>query len=210
MKELYKDCQKDYEENLKVYLSDANEKEKKTAWNNIFTDFKTYCFNKIRKMRSFLPIETIDDWSTQVTCNALSYILKKDYLNIDNWPKNMGAYLGLCCLDINNVKKYSRENIEIPVEEVYSNNTEEGESYLMIDEKLLDEETGIWIVKEAVKMTVINDGYSMIDIDRTMNLINKHNGKIGRFNKKYTDIKNALEKNIKFILTMKTTEKKGD
>lgn len=205
--ELYKDCQADYEKNLNIFLSTENPELKKLAYDNIFMDFKTYCFNKIRKMRPFLSVEVINDWSIQVTCNALSYILKKDYHNIDNWPKSMGAYLGLCCLDINNVKKYNREKIEMPVEEVFSNQVaEEGESLLMIDDKLLDEDTGAWLIKEAVKMTVINDGYSMIDIDRTVNLINKYGNKLGRFSKKYTDIKNALEKNILFILNMKKEE----
>ena len=205
--ELYKDCQADYEKNLNIFLSTENSELKKQAYDNIFIDFKTYCFNKIRQMRPFLSIETIDDWSIQVTCNALSYILKKDYHNRDNWPKSMGAYLGLCCLDINKVKKYNREKLEIPVEEVFSDGiNEEGENLLMIDEKLLDEETGTWLIKEAVKMTVINDGYSMIDVDRTVTLINKYGNKLGRFSKKYTDIKNALEKNILFILNIKKEE----
>lgn len=209
-KELYKDCQKDYEENLKVYLNSNSEEEKTAAWHNIFIDFKTYCFNKIRKMRSFLPIETIDDWATTVTCNALSYISKKDTSNIENWPINMGAYLGLCCLDINNIKKYSKEKIEVPSGYVDNkgNNTE-GETLLMIDEKCLDVETGVWVVKEAVKMTVANDGFSMLDIDRAMKLIERYNGKIGKFNKKYTDIKNALEKNILYILNMKKDNKES-
>lgn len=206
--ELYKDCQADYEKNLNIFLSTENSELRKQAYDNIFIDFKTYCFNKIRKMRPFLPIETIDDWSVQVTCNALSYILKKDYHNRANWPESMGAYLRLCCLDINNVKKYNREKIEMPVEEVFSDGIEEekGENLLMIDKKLLDEETGTWLIKEAVKMTVINDDYSMVDIDRTINLINKYGNKLGRFSKKYTDIKNALEKNILLILNMKKEE----
>lgn len=201
--ELYKDCQADYDKNLNTFLSTEDFKLKKQAYDNIFIDFKTYCFNKIRHIRPFLPLETIDDWSTQVTCDALSYILKKDYHNKDNWPKNMGAYLGLCCLDINNIKKYNREKIEIPSEEVFSDEEEKGENLLMINKELLDEETGTWLIKEAVKMTVINDGYPMADIDRTVNLINKYGNKLGRFSKKYTDIKNALEKNILFILNIK-------
>lgn len=201
--ELYKDCQADYDKNLNIFLSTEDSKLKKQAYDNIFIDFKTYCFNKIRHTRPFLPLKTIDDWSIQVTCNALSYILKKDYHNKDNWPKNMGAYLGLCCLDINNIKKYNREKIEIPSEEVFSDEEEKGENLLMINKELLDEETGTWLVKEAVKMTVINDGYKMVDIDRTVNLINKYGNKLGRFSKKYTDIKNALEKNILFILNIK-------
>lgn len=204
--ELYKDCQADYEKNLNTFLSTENSKLKKQAYDNIFIDFKTYCFNKIRHTRPFLPLKTIDDWSIQVTCNALSYILKKDYHNMDNWPKNMGAYLALCCLDINNVKKYNREKIEIPSEEVFSDEEEKGENFLMIDKELLDEETGTWLIKEAIKMTVINDGYPMVDIDRTVSLINKYGNKLGRFSKKYTDIKNALEKNILFILNMKKEE----
>jgi len=210
--ELYKDCQKDYDKNLEIYLSDAStEEEKDNAWKNIFIDFKTYCFNKIKKMKPFLPIDTVDDWSTNVTCNALNAILKKDYKNIEVWPKNMGAYLGMCCLGINNIKKYSREKIEIPVD--FINNTEitdnEGEPLLMVENNILDEETGKWLIKEAVKMTVINDGYKMIDIDRTMRLINKHGEKLGAYSKKYTDIKNALEKNIKFILNMKENKEEN-
>lgn len=203
---LYKDCQADYEKNLNTFLSTENSELRKQAYDNIFIDFKTYCFNKIRQMRPFLHVETIDDWSIQVTCNALSYILKKDYHNRDNWPKNMGAYLGLCCLDINNIKKYNIEKIEIPSEEVFSDEEKKGENLLMIDKELLDEETGTWLIKEAVKMTVINDGYPMVDIDRTVNLLNKYGDKLGRFSKKYTDIKNALEKNIMFILNMKKEE----
>ena len=42
--------------------------------------------------------------------------------------------------------------------------------------------------------------------DRTVNLINKYGDKLGRFSKKYTDIKNALEKNILFILNIKKEE----
>ena len=70
----------------------------------------------------------------------------------------------------------------------------------MIDDKVLDDETGTWLIKEATKMTVINDGFSMVDIDRTVKLLDKYNGKIGRFSKKYSNIRDALEKNIKSIL----------
>ena len=73
-------------------------------------------------------------------------------------------------------------------------------NFEVIDNKVLDNETGAWLIKEAVKMTVLNDGYSMIDIDRTVKLLDKYNGKIGRFSKKYTNIKGALEKNIKSYL----------
>ena len=166
-------------------------------------DFKTYIFNKIRTMRTFLPVSVVDEWSTEVTLSALTAIRNKGLNKRESWPEKMCGYLSAFCLGINNVKKFSRENIEIPVENVmesaeyYGN---EKESLIMIDNKVLDNETGAWLIKEAVKMTVLNDGYSMIDIDRTVKLLDKYNGKIGRFSKKYTNIKSALEKNIKSIL----------
>ena len=70
----------------------------------------------------------------------------------------------------------------------------------MIDNKVLDDETGAWLIKEAIKMTIMNDKFSMVDIDRTVKLLDKYNGKIGRFSKKYSNIRDALEKNIKSIL----------
>ena len=117
----------------------------------------------------------------------------------------MGAYLGLCCLDINNIKKYSRETIEIPSSELnleseYYNNEE---SLFMIDDKTLDMETLKWIIDEAVKMTVYNDGYKMIDVDRTMKLLTKYNGKINKFSEKYTSIRDALYKNLTYVMNMK-------
>ena len=201
MKKLYKDCQQDYEKNLDDYLSTKDNK----YLQNIFIDFKTYCFNKIRKMRSFLPTETINDWATEVTINVFNAIKKKGINKRDSWPKNMGAYLGLCCLDINNIKKYSRESIEIPSElnlqsEYYDNNEE---SLFMIDDKTLDMETLKWVIDEAVKMTVYNDGYKMVDVDRTMKLLTKYNGKINKFSEKYTAIKDALYKNLIYVMNMK-------
>lgn len=202
MKKLYKDCQQDYEKNLDDFLSTGDNK----CLQNIFIDFKTYCFNKIRKMRGFLPIETIDDWSTEVTINVFNTIKKKGINKRDSWPKNMGAYLGLCCLDINNIKKYSRESIEIPSSELNLESEYYGtneESLFMIDDKTLDMETLKWIIDEAVKMTVYNDGYKMIDVDRTMKLLTKYNGKINKFSEKYTSIKDALYKNLIYVMNMK-------
>lgn len=201
---LYKDCQADYDENLRTYLATGS----KASWDNIFIDFKTYCFNKIRKMRPFLPVRTIDDWATTVACNALDSIIRNGADREDSWPINMGAYLGLCCLDINNIKKYNREKIEIPTEDVIQDKISgvKGETLMTIGDNLLDDKTGVWIVKEAVKMTVFNDGYSMLDVDRTIRLINKYNGKIGRFSKKNLAIKSALERNIEFILNMNREE----
>lgn len=207
--ELYLDRQENYEKNLDIFLTAKTEDEKKKAWDNIFLDFKTYCFNKIHKMRSFLPTRTIDEWATNVTCNALGYIVKKGKNKRESWPINMGAYLGICCLDINNTKKYNREKIEIPSDYVAETaEIEKGDNLIMVENKTLDEETGKWLITEAVKMTIYNDGYSMLDIDRTMRLLDRYDGKIGKFSKKYTDIKNALEKNIKYILTMDNKENK--
>ena len=179
--ELYLDRQENYEKNLDIFLTAKTEDEKKKAWDNIFLDFKTYCFNKIHKMRSFLPTRTIDEWATNVTCNALGYIVKKGKNKRESWPINMGAYLGICCLDINNTKKYNREKIEIPSDYVIETaEIEKGDNLIMIDNKTLDEETGKWLITEAVKMTIYNDGYSMLDIDRTMRLLDRYNGKIGK------------------------------
>ena len=64
-------------------------------------------------------------------------------------------------------------------------------------------ETLKWIIDEAVKMTVYNDGYKMIDVDRTMKLLTKYNGKINKFSEKYTAIKDALYKNLIYVMNMK-------
>lgn len=204
-KNLYLDRNLDYEKNLNIFLSEeSTDLEKKKAYDGIFMDFKTYIFNKIRTMRTFLPVNVVDEWSTEVTLSALTSIKNKGLDKRESWPEKMGGYLGVYCLEINNVKKFSREKIEIPTENVmesteYYNN--EKESLIMIDNKVLDDETGAWLIKEAIKMTVLNDGFSMVDIDRTVKLLDKYNGKIGRFSKKYSNIKDALEKNIKSILS---------
>lgn len=203
-KKLYLDRNLDYKKNLDIFLSEeSTELEKKKAYDGIFMDFKTYIFNKIRTMRTFLPISVVDEWSTEVTLSALTAIRNKGLNKRESWPEKMGGYLGLFCLEINNIKKFSIEKIEIPTENVmepteYYKNEKEG--LIMIDNKVLDDETGAWLIKEAIKMTVMNDGFSMVDIDRTIKLLDKYNGKIGRFRKKYTNIKDALEKNIKSIL----------
>ena len=199
MKELYKDCQQDYEKNLDLYLETKNKK----YYDEIFLDFKTYCFNKIRKMRSFLPISVIDEWALTVTLNAVASIKRKGEFSKESWPINMGAYLAMFCLEINNIKKYSPESIEIPMDFNETNyKTIEGENLMEIEGlKTLDEETAEWVVQEAVKMTVFNDGFKMTDVDRAMKLVVKYNGKIGRFSKKNELIVSALEKNIKSILS---------
>ena len=56
---------------------------------------------------------------------------------------------------------------------------------------------------EAVKMTVYNDGYKMVDVDRTMKLLTKYNGKINKFSEKYTSIRDALYKNLTYVMNMK-------
>ena len=201
-KELYKDCQLDYEKNLELYLT-GNEIEKKKALDAIFIDFKTYCFNKIRKMRSFLPINVINDWSTDITLNAFRAIGNKGLDKKESWPVNMGAYLAMFCLDINRKEKYNPESVEVDYE-TFSNNREEeeGDTYLEINDKLLDEETGKWLVTEAVKMTIINDGYKMVDIDRAMKLATKYNNKVGKFSDKNKKVLEALAKNVETLLTM--------
>ena len=73
----------------------------------------------------------------------------------------------------------------------------------MIDDKTLDMETLKWIIDEAIKMTVYNDGYKMIDVDRTMKLLTKYNGKINKFSEKYTSIRDALYKNLTYVMNMK-------
>lgn len=203
VKKLYKDCQLDYEKNLELYLT-GDDIEKKKALDAIFIDFKTYCFNKIRKMRSFLPIEVINDWSTDITLNAFRAISNKGLDNRESWPVNMGAYLAMFCLDINRKEKYSPEAVEVDYE-TYSNernNEEEGEKLLEINDKLLDEETGKWLVTEAVKMTIINDGYTMVDIDRAMKLATKYNNKVGKFSDKNKKVLDALTKNVETLLAM--------
>lgn len=203
-KNLYLDRNLDYEKNLNIFLSEeSTDLEKKKAYEGIFMDFKTYIFNKIRTMRTFLPVNVVDEWSTEVTLSALTSIKNKGLNKRESWPEKMGGYLGAYCLEINNVKKFSREKIEIPTENVmesteYYNNEEE--NLIMIDNKVLDDETGAWLIKEATKLTVINDGYSMVDVDRAVRLCIKYDGKIGKFSKKTIEIVNALKKNIESIL----------
>ena len=203
-KNLYLDRNLDYEKNLNIFLSEeSTDLEKKKAYDGIFMDFKTYIFNKIRTMRTFLPVNVVDEWSTEVTLSALTSIKNKGLNKRESWPEKMGGYLGAYCLEINNVKKFSREKIEIPTENVmesteYYNNEEE--SLIMIDNKVLDDETGAWLIKEATKLAVLNNGYSMIDIDRAIKLSIKYNGKIGRFSKKYTNIIETIKNNIESIL----------
>ena len=203
-KNLYLDRNLDYEKNLNIFLSEeSTDLEKKKAYDGIFMDFKTYIFNKIRTMRTFLPVNIVDEWSTEVTLSALTAIKNKGLNKRESWPEKMGGYLGVYCLEINNVKKFSREKIEIPTENVmesteYYNN--EKESLIMIDNKVLDDETGAWLIKEATKLAVLNNGYSMVDIDRAIKLFIKYNGKIGRFSKKYSNIIETIKNNIESIL----------
>ena len=56
------------------------------------------------------------------------------------------------------------------------------------------------IITEAIKMTVFNDGYEMVNVDRAIKLYTKYNGKIGRFSQRNMDIIKALKKNIESIL----------
>ena len=204
-KNLYLDRNLDYEKNLNIFLSEeSTDLEKKKAYDGIFMDFKTYIFNKIRTMRTFLPVNVVDEWSTEVTLSALTAIRNKGLNKRESWPEKMGGYLGAYCLEINNVKKFSIEKIEIPTENVmesteYYNN--EKESLIMIDNKVLDDETGAWLIKEAIKITVLNDGYSMVDVDRAIRLCTKYDGKIGKFSKKNIEIINKLKKNIESILS---------
>lgn len=206
MKKLYKDCQLDYEQNLELYLTTGDKK----YYDNIFIDFKTYCFNKIKQMRGFLPIPVIDDWALEITCNAFSAISRKGMEKKSNWPENMGAYLGMFCLAINDKKKFSPEYYEssIDVEDYIKENKNEveGDVYLMLEnddgniEHTLDESTGKWLIKEAIKMTVYNDGYNMLDLDRAIKLYTKYDGKIGKFSEKNKQIMEAFKKNILSIL----------
>lgn len=198
-RELYKDCQKDYEENLELYLKTGNKK----YYDNIFIDFKTYCFNKIRQMKPFLPTPTVDDWATEITLNAMQAISNKGTSVKENWPKNMGGYLSWFCLGVNNAKKFSPENVEVDIESVKEEKTEyEGETFMSIEGiGSVDGDIGKFLIEEAIKMTVYNDGYTMVNVDRAIRLYNKYNGKIGRFSQRNTDIINALKKNIESILS---------
>lgn len=206
MKKLYKDCQLDYEQNLELYLTTGDKK----YYDNIFIDFKTYCFNKIKQMRGFLPTPVINDWALEVTCNAISAISNKGLDKKSNWPENMGAYLGMFCLAINDKKKFSPEYYEssIPIEDYTKEdkNEIEGDVYCMLEdddgniEHSLDESTGKWLIKEATKMTVYNDGYNMLDLDRAIHLYTKYDGKIGKFSEKNKQIMEAFKKNILSIL----------
>lgn len=199
---LYKDCQKDYEENLELYLENGNKK----YYDNIFIDFKTYCFNKIRQMKPFLPTPTVDDWATEVTLNAMQAISNKGVNVKENWPENMGGYLSWFCLGVNNAKKFSPEKVEVDIESVSKLKDESqadiGETFMLIEGiGSVDNEVSQFIIKEAIKMTVYNDGYTMLNVDRAIKLYTKYNGKIGRFSQRNTDIINALKKNIESILS---------
>ena len=198
MKELYKDCQKDYEENLELYLKTGNKK----YYDNIFIDFKTYCFNKIRQMKPFLPTPMVDDWATEITLNAMQAISNKGINVKENWPQNMGGYLSWFCLGVNNAKKFSPENVEVDIESVKEEKTEyEGETFMSIEGiGNVDEDIGKFLIEEAIKMTVYNDGYTMVNVDRAIRLYTKYKGKIGRFSQRNTDIIKALKKNIESIL----------
>lgn len=196
---LYKDCQQEYKENLELFLKTGDKK----YYDVIFIDFKTYCFNKIKQMKSFLPISTIDEWATEVTLNAMQAIKNKGINVKENWPENMGGYLSWFCLSVNNANKFSPENIEVSIESIKEDKIEdEGETFMQIEGiGSVDDDAATWLIKEATKMTVYNDGYKMLDIERAVSLYTKYNGKIGRFSQKNTDIIKSLEKNIKSILS---------
>lgn len=196
---LYKDCQKEYKENLELFLETGNKK----YYDVIFIDFKTYCFNKIKQMKSFLPISTIDEWATEVTLNAMQAIKNKGINVKESWPENMGGYLSWFCLSVNNAKKFSPENIEVSIESIKEDKIEdEGETFMQIEGiGSVDDDAATWLIEEATKMTVYNDGYKMLDIERAVRLYTKYNGKIGRFSQKNMDIIKSLEKNIKSILS---------
>ena len=199
MKELYKDCQTDYEENLELYLETGDKK----FYDNIFIDFKTYCFNKIRQMKSFLPTPTVDEWATEVTLNAMRAIKSKGLSSSYSWPENMGGYLSWFCLGVNNAKKFSPENIEVDIDSVNEDKIEDdGETFMQIEGiGNVDNDVAKFVIQEAIKMTVYNDGYDMLNVDRAVKLYTKYNGKIGRFSQRNTDIIKCLEKNIKSILS---------
>lgn len=199
--ELYKDCQKDYEENLELYLETGSHK----YYDNIFIDFKTYCFNKIKQMKPFLPTSTVDDWATEVTLNAMQAISNKGINVKESWPRSMGGYLSWFCLGVNNAKKFNPEKVEVDIESVKEKDeaqAEKGDTFMIIEGiGSVDNEAGQFVIKEAIKMTVYNDGYTMLNVDRAIRLYTKYNGKIGRFSQKNINIINALKKNIESILS---------
>lgn len=210
MKELYLDRQKDYEKNLELYLAT---KEKK-YYDNIFIDMKTYCFNKIKQMKPFLPINTIDDWATEVTLNAIQAIKNKGFDNRKNWPDNMGGYLSWFCLGVNNAKKFSPENVEVDIESVQDIeliHDDKGETFMNIEGiGSIDNDVAKFIIQEAIKMTVYNDGYEMVNVDRAIKLYMKYDGKIGKFSQRNKVIIDALKKNVESILhgNVKVVEEK--
>lgn len=204
---LYKDCSKDYKENLEKWLQTAEDK----YYKEIFIDFKTYCFNRIRKLRPFLKVWVIDDWATEVTCNALRTIRRKGMNERSSWPENMAGYLSFFCLAINNKEHFTSDGciansvslneIIENKEAIEENEKPKGDVWMNIADKgNIDADAASWLIQEAVKMTVYNDGYKMVDVDRAMRLLVKHAGKIGRFRKKNTDIINAVKKNMESIL----------
>lgn len=210
MKELYLDRQEDYEKNLELFLATQEKK----YYDNIFIDMKTYCFNKIKQMKPFLPINTIDDWATEVTLNAIQAIKNKGFSDRKNWPDNMGGYLSWFCLGVNNAKKFSPENVEVDIESVQDIDLihdDKGEAFMQIEDiGSVDNEVSQFLIKEAIKMTVFNDGYKMIDVDRAIKLYTKYNGKIGKFSVRNKVIIEALKNNIESILkgNVKVVEEK--
>lgn len=210
MKELYLDRQEDYEKNLELFLVTQEKK----YYDNIFIDMKTYCFNKIKQMKPFLPINTIDDWATEVTLNAIQAIKNKGFSDRKNWPDNMGGYLSWFCLGVNNAKKFSPENVEVDIESVQDIDLihdDKGEAFMQIEDiGSVDNEVSQFLIKEAIKMTVFNDGYKMIDVDRAIKLYTKYNGKIGKFSVRNKVIIETLKNNIESILkgNVKVVEEK--
>lgn len=210
MKELYLDRQEDYEKNLELFLATQEKK----YYDNIFIDMKTYCFNKIKQMKPFLPINTIDDWATEVTLNAIQAIKNKGFSDRKNWPDNMGGYLSWFCLGVNNAKKFSPENVEVDIESVQDIDLihdDKGEAFMQIEDiGSVDNEVSQFLIKEAIKMTVFNDGYKMIDVDRAIKLYTKYNGKIGKFSVRNKVIIETLKNNIESILkgNVKVVEEK--
>lgn len=210
MKELYLDRQEDYEKNLELFLATQEKK----YYDNIFIDMKTYCFNKIKQMKPFLSINTIDDWATEVTLNAIQAIKNKGFSDRKNWPDNMGGYLSWFCLGVNNAKKFSPESVEVDIESVQDIeliHNDEGEAFMQIEDiGSVDNEVSQFLIKEAIKMIVFNDGYKMIDVDRAIKLYTKYNGKIGKFSQRNKVIIETLKKNIESILkgNVKVVEEK--
>lgn len=210
MKELYLDRQEDYEKNLELFLATQEKK----YYDNIFIDMKTYCFNKIKQMKPFLPINTIDDWATEVTLNAIQAIKNKGFSDRKNWPDNMGGYLSWFCLGVNNAKKFSPENVEVDIESVQDIDLihdDKGEAFMQIEDiGSVDNEVAKFIIQEAIKMTVYNDGYEMVNVDRAIKLYTKYNGKIGKFSVRNKVIIEALKNNIESILkgNIKVVEEK--